>query len=190
MPFTRLGSAETRNSLPTQPVNAGRTKKKFCPRAKIKEQRTFVRCSRLVPSPRYFAKTKPRLLQGRGGRSARSGDRAGRRTDNRIFKRAEVADASLVRSQRRSDDAVGRHNATHGCAAADRQSKHIAALGAGRKNAVNEATAAGGRNASRTGRATQVRQRRREAQVRIRGVVRNFSSVDAADGAYGRRLVG
>src|SRR5258708_1015620 len=51
------GIIDWRNQRAYQQENTGPRISK-----KNKEQRTFVRCSRLVPSPRYFAKSKLTLL--------------------------------------------------------------------------------------------------------------------------------
>src|SRR3954469_8195678 len=78
---------------------------------KRKEHRTLRCCApRLVPSPRYFAKLKPRLDRGAGGRGR---SRVGA-TDHARCVAEEAAHAALVHDCRVAIDAVADRRRT-GC---------------------------------------------------------------------------
>src|ERR1700733_169746 len=161
--------------------NAGRRARREGPEngAKNKEQRTCVRCSLACTLPQVLRQTECWLLKRRRCGGARGRDCARRRTDNGIFKGAEVPSAGLVQGQRGSQNAVRRYNGTDDRAATDCERERVAALGSSRKRAIDEATAAGRWHASCTGRATKIRQGCGEAKVGISSVVRDFSCVDA-----------
>src|SRR5579862_8779455 len=119
---------------------------------------------RLVPSPRYFAKTN---LLVQWGLAVVAGRDRGRWIDanNGICEGAEVARTSLVRCDRRSDHVVGGSRGTGHV----RDAERVAALGAGGQLRVNQASAARSRGCAAC--AGQVRQRGRKADRRIARVV-------------------
>src|SRR5450432_1100055 len=107
-------------------------------------QRTCVRCPWLIPSPRYLPNFKVLLRasllierqQGLAGHLG--GDVATTRLHphDRVFKRAEAADASLVWRDRRCPGIV----LSRGDAARTGSREAVTALGTGRQNAVNQAS--------------------------------------------------
>ncbi len=139
---------------------------------KVKEQRTRVRCSRLVPSPGTSPKPL-RLRERRNGPVVGAGaeDLGGqRRADYCILIRAEGAGSGLTRAYWVPPDVVARLRCTgcHACGGGE----EVAALGSNGQNAVDQAGVGASRNASAGSRATQLQERDSVADRRIAGVGR------------------
>src|SRR4051812_19701270 len=99
------------------------------PGTKRKEHRTLRCCApRLVPSPRYFAKLKPGLDRGAGGRSR---SRVGA-TDHARCVAEEAAHAALVHDCRVAVDAVTDRRRTSGL----HVSEEVAALAVGSSGGI------------------------------------------------------
>src|SRR5580765_3685869 len=97
---------------------------------KTKEQRTCVRCSWLVPSPRYFAKLQL-LVERVESQDARFGVGALSsrvHANHCLFLSAEAANTGLVDGDRRRLDGVANVDATSHRACTGRE--HVAALSA------------------------------------------------------------